>query len=61
MGRKGGENAFLNFLASIGGIYLWGVAGIFTGPLVVALTIRTVPLLWEELKPVAVFPNQPGK
>ncbi len=61
MGRTGGENAFLNFLASIGGIYLWGVAGIFTGPLVVALTIRTVPLLLEELKPVAVFPNQPGK
>ena len=61
MGRHDGDTAFLNFLASIGGIYLWGLSGIFMGPLVVALTIRTVPLLLSELTPAAVVPRETGE
>lgn len=49
MTKKQDDNSFLNLLASIGGIYLLGVAGVFMGPLIVSLTIKLIPLLFEEV------------
>lgn len=44
------DNAVVNLLACIGGIYVWGLPGLFIGPLVVTLAIKMTPLFFDELR-----------
>lgn len=42
-------NAFLMFLATIGGILIFGLPGIFIGPVITVVAFKVVPLLSENL------------
>lgn len=45
VGGRGEINPFISFLAVIGGIQLFGIFGIFLGPIVFILCLRTLSLL----------------
>lgn len=49
MSQKEKDSAFFNLLACVGGIYAWGLPGIFLGPMVMSTTLRLVPILLKEL------------
>jgi len=49
MSKKSNNSQFLNFLACIGGIYVWGLSGLFLGPIVMSITLKMVPLLFKEV------------
>lgn len=53
------DNAIVNLLACIGGIYVWGLPGLFIGPLVVTLAIKMTPLFMDELRRQPAQSNQP--
>ncbi len=44
------DSSVVNLLACIGGIYVWGLPGLFIGPLVVTLAIKMTPLFFDELR-----------
>lgn len=44
------DSSFLNFLGTLGGIYIWGIPGLFLGPFIVSLTVRVTPFLLRELE-----------
>ncbi len=48
MTSQGNDRMFIDLLASIGGVYIWGLAGIFMGPFVVILSAKIIPLLIKE-------------
>lgn len=49
MTKKKEDSSFLNLLACIGGIYAWGLPGLFVGPLVVGIAVRIIPLFAQEI------------
>lgn len=49
MTGEGSDRIFIDLLASIGGIYVWGFAGIFMGPFAVILSAKLIPLLLKEV------------
>lgn len=57
MAKNKDDDAFLNLLAVIGGIYIWGLPGIFMGPLLLSITIKALPILVQEtLKEKNTYP-----
>lgn len=50
MARDEEDSSVINLLASIGGIYVWGLPGLFIGPLIVTMAIKMTPLLLKELR-----------
>lgn len=50
MARDEEDSSVVNLLASIGGIYVWGLPGLFIGPLIVTMAIKMTPLLLKELR-----------
>lgn len=48
MAKDKDDDAFLNLLAVIGGIYVWGLPGVFMGPLLLTITVKALPLLMQE-------------
>lgn len=56
------DSSFLNLLGTLGGIYLWGLPGLFLGPFIVSLTVQSTPFLILELEKVYAKKNpQPPK
>lgn len=42
---------FLGFMAVIGGVIVFGLAGLFIGPLIASMTMGAVPIILEEFLP----------
>lgn len=47
--RDRNDSQFLNFVGTLGGIYIWGLAGLFIGPTIVSMSVRLIPKVSERL------------
>lgn len=47
--RDRNDSQYLNFVGTLGGIYIWGIAGLFIGPTIVSMSVRLIPRVSERL------------
>ncbi len=61
MSSNKNDSSFLNLLGTLGGIYIWGLPGLFLGPFIVSLTVQSSPFLLKEFEKVYAPHRGPKK